>query len=29
MLLDIINKFVNIQYTYVHIQYMNALTKGM
>ena len=24
-----INKFVNNQYTYVHIQYMNVLIKGI
>ena len=29
MLLDIINKFVNDQYTYIHIQYMNALIKDI
>ena len=29
MLSNNINKFVNNQYTYIHIQYMNALIKDI
>ena len=29
MLPNNINKFVNDQYTYIHIQYMNALIKDI